>query len=1209
MKNISLIYIFLLFFHFANGQRSFKVVELAVSYDTQFALATGDPVAAIEETLQDDLNDFFNKYDIAFHIVKVQSFGNMNLDYRAIRNPLERVTGAWVNGDQLCYKRDLVIHLTGHEIRGLGQSVLGNLACETNSTDYINEPNFCAVVEYHNNLVQTGGVLAHELCHLLGLGHVPRYDAVGNPSNNLMTPSGNDVLDNSVFLNNDQVAELHDALSRDCISRVDFDPNVVCTDLMSHWMGETEVNTSCTSHAKHYKFILRNDETPRVFKKNRITLRPFNKLEVSEFRISTPDGVEQSYSINDLPYYTDSDNSKTFTIPDFSIGANQLYTLETDILWNTTGPLANNDVIGTIGFRSLDYNPQVDGQSTTTYFNRGLIIENRTIDLPQNANAQELLDRIYSAENPGYPVHKSNIVDIIVNGVLTIDQDVAIDMKYRFKMMPNSEIRVTNNSNFGMFDSSILPCDQGRWNGIIVEPGSSLDFSGSAFEKGKRAIHASNGAGSIKVENCTFSDFTSTVIDINGIYNLDFKQNILENSNTGLELSGNGTITFEDNTLNNLEVGMWVLRNDNFALFERNELRDISQYGYILLNSSGEINNGVFTNVANPIYMYRSVGSMISNNQIDYTNRAIYCSQSDKLMISHNTIGNNTHGEVAIELNNCDVGEITYNSTIKASRIGISGMHCNINILNNSIVVNASYGLSSGGILLGGSYKSQIKDNIITGYHVPFGIKSVNGSNTDIHNNSIWIFNTYSNFSRASTAALAIEAGANNSIEENELFFQAANITGIGAYNAVNNTFICNDIFEAKNAMVIGHNAPSQTIIGNDYFSLSTDLIVKSRLGWQIHHGNEFHNGHVVALMEPEDVIKSLFLVNKNYPYHMPTDIEAPTKWFDHEDMLPKKCGGSVGPGKSMFQDPKSLCAYLAHIQVLKASNPKVYFTKMLHVLKYLRSQGKALPDCIKDDPRLKEICGLLYLAMVDAEIKKTIGIDSSDTVLRSYSKELSVLQKALSTATKKDARSSLRSKITKVVRHIRPLLDAKMETDSLAMRGLQNTLSSLPCTDSTAVLNKEIWNTYIDQALKTKRIDRESPSHTTPHISRLCADTYGDPVHLSRFLGMINGDYTYYDVYDGCMDEPNPETRSGEETTISLTSYPVPSVGRVMVDFGVEVSGRLRVIDVSGRTLIAENVTMQRSIPLNVDAKGVHTVELIVSDGRIYRDRICIID
>jgi len=85
-----------------------------------------------------------------------------------------------------------------------------------------------------------------------------------------------------------------------------------------------------------------------------------------------------------------------------------------------------------------------------------------------------------------------------------------------------------------------------------------------------------------------------------------------------------------------------------------------------------------------------------------------------------------------------------------------------------------------------------------------------------------------------------------------------------------------------------------------------------------------------------------------------------------------------------------------------------------------------------------------------------------------------------------------------------------------------------------------DIYKDYID-FVQTGKVAEENKT-VLEQYSRQCSDLYGDAIHLAR--AMVNSyNDTYYDVYDGCIDNPL-EPRVDKGSTFNAIIKPNPTTG-----------------------------------------------------------------
>ena len=130
---------------------------------------------------------------------------------------------------------------------------------------------------------------------------------------------------------------------------------------------------------------------------------------------------------------------------------------------------------------------------------------------------------------------------------------------------------------------------------------------------------------------------------------------------------------------------------------------------------------------------------------------------------------------------------------------------------------------------------------------------------------------------------------------------------------------------------------------------------------------------------------------------------------------------------------------------------------------------------------------------------------------------------------------------------------------------------------------------------------------------AQLCANEYGDPVHMFRAL-KSSFDHARSIDYDGCNNN-NPSTKPrAQEKSIrveSLTASPNPNTGAFTISFPeLESDGWLNIIALSGKTILSKSITKgqsQMDIHLNHATEGLYLLRLELENENILQSRFII--
>lgn len=130
----------------------------------------------------------------------------------------------------------------------------------------------------------------------------------------------------------------------------------------------------------------------------------------------------------------------------------------------------------------------------------------------------------------------------------------------------------------------------------------------------------------------------------------------------------------------------------------------------------------------------------------------------------------------------------------------------------------------------------------------------------------------------------------------------------------------------------------------------------------------------------------------------------------------------------------------------------------------------------------------------------------------------------------------------------------------------------------------------------------------TIVQISRLCADEYGDVVHLARSIASIQGSTEIYSQFDGCNDrsiEPRGKQKI-EENVIKIV--PNPNSGRAKLHFKNSTSGQLIVLNSEGMQVYSEELQGVKKMELNIEENGVYIVSVKENTGNVLMKKMIIV-
>ncbi len=345
------------------------------------------------------------------------------------------------------------------------------------------------------------------------------------------------------------------ANAADCANSFEWEPDFECTEFMSSWITDVEINTACGEGFKQAKFMIFNDESPRTFSNNQLKIRPWSELSFS-------DNINQLQQLN----YDASIDEMSLRISNLSLAANGKYELDFEINYDDiVSDFSVNDIIANIKFQSTNFAPPLIEQ-TSTVFTRPFYPEDRSIVMSSGSSTQDLLTAIQSKFNTAN--NDVNEIEILMEGLFVVDQDLSLGETFTVKMSDDARIDVVNGSTFTMMNNAIVPCSYMRWDQIYVESGSNINFRNVFMRKGENGIRTeANISGPIQsdimIDFCTFEDFTDRGISIETNSKVTISNTILSDiGSRGIHMDGAIDISnFSDNNISNAEFGVRIYNN------------------------------------------------------------------------------------------------------------------------------------------------------------------------------------------------------------------------------------------------------------------------------------------------------------------------------------------------------------------------------------------------------------------------------------------------------------------------------------------------------------------------------------------------------------------------------------------------------------------------------------------------------------------------
>jgi hypothetical protein len=764
-------------------------------------------------------------------------------------------------------------------------------------------------------------------------------------------------------------------------------------------------------------------------------------------------------------------------------------------------------------------------------------------------------------------------INIKSGATLTINSDVEFGQEKAIIIENGGKLIIQNNA-------TLDKCPQATyWKGIYIETGGELFAYTANINNAQTGITADNYS-KLFLELVSITglnnQFGQGILLQNGVNATKLNRLKIKNYLTGFNgLLGQKMYEITNSEISNVDIGIFIMEN-------------------ILL-----LSETVITNSNTGVYLWNATGSVIENNQIGYTSSGIRCIKSRYTSIVNNTIGWPTQrGKMGIYLNQSGGSAISNNTQIQSTKLGVGMWGSDVLVDHNSIDVFGQNNMFGGGIQNNRSNGSQITQNFIGVDHSVFGIETVESNGTDISNNYIDHFSTVSTM----TAAIRSMGSMDDFVEEN-VISGLGNTTGMIAQNSMGNHYLCNIINNTYEGLGVYYNSEEQEIKGNE-FDAWIDLAIRSAVGLQPHHGNKFLGGSARANeLSLEERINSQFKANPNIPSLWPSDIQPNdgSWWVGEPNLNHYTCDGSYGPGWVPFGgDPNKLCAYWNYLKSIQASKPELFFIKLYHLLKYSKTKtGYNLPNCIKLDPVFLTLCGLTKLVDVSVALDNIGKVNTNTSTLPS-------LQAQYAQEQTEAGRTVVKNQIATEILTIAPSIDADRNQDSVRLDSIETELNTINCTQIIVAKWKEILKLYV-KFLRQGEVAQNDRSALLTY-SADCSDLYGDAIHLARAMANTF-DNTYFDTYDGCLQEVGPRSQRDSELSELFNIFPNPTSGKVYLQLPLHYNGRVEVYNVDGRLMSSLMIVNSNINEIDLsDLSGVYYVHLRSIDGDILSKKIIVL-
>jgi len=601
------------------------------------------------------------------------------------------------------------------------------------------------------------------------------------------------------------------------------------------------------------------------------------------------------------------------------------------------------------------------------------------------------------------------------------------------------------------------------------------------------------------------------------------------------------------------------------------------------------IKNNVFNNNGTSISLYSCPWGTIENNDIGFENRGI-SSAGSMVAIENNRIGNpvNGKGTFAIKLISCS-GIILENDQIQAENYGIHAMSSFLYSKENHINIDNSIGEEGAGIAIIGSSLGSIVNEQITTWGVTSGIEVTGGpiNGHIISNNKVEVDGL------SELSAVRLNGAVNERINNNILRANQGN--GFTALNSGTNQLSCNDITAANRAAEYNSNSEMQLFRGN-VLNAGLDLYINSEFGVKDHRANRFLGGFATAEnMGPSELLGSRFFV-KDENNFLPTDPVPLIGWFQSPAGNLYECLGVMGNDlHSIFSNQADLCNFIRRTLTLEGKNDRLFFIRVFHLLRHLRKYQtyNEMPSCVQMLLNHPKLCGTVDI--IETMISIEESIQSTDQNIEDQ--RVKVKQSIDNYAGSRS--SSSRNKMINELGIWKPMFNEISVARRSSIDNGINDISDINCNEAFF----DLWKNASLMHLKYLR-DEEISETDRQYIntqSELCADIYGDPVHIFRALRSTY-DRTLVSDRDDCIINNRSSVKVENRKVTKLAVFPNPAIDKIEVNWDHQILySTLLIHDVLGKQVkeyTIEDSENKLSLDVSDLQEGVYTITIHSSRG-----------
>ena len=246
------------------------------------------------------------------------------------------------------------------------------------------------------------------------------------------------------------------------------------------------------------------------------------------------------------------------------------------------------------------------------YFNREYLLEG-------DITISDLIDELELTSIDDL-VNSSETYEIIIDGKLSISENISLGENFQFKMKPGSSISIEDGAEISFMQTSFIGCSGSTWEGIKLKGDASLSMCQTLI-----------GDASVGLESLE-----------NSVVSLD--KSVIKNCTVGLRIENQSIIDFfQGNEFIENSIAIQAVNCTNYLNLAtddynfKNTFTD-NTFGIVLNNSSGNVTGNSFNGGVTGLVVGNSDMTNIGGNEFGIMLRAIDIVNSDFVTLRWNDI-------------------------------------------------------------------------------------------------------------------------------------------------------------------------------------------------------------------------------------------------------------------------------------------------------------------------------------------------------------------------------------------------------------------------------------------------------------------------------------------------------------------------------------------------------------------------------------------